>query len=143
MVFPAGEVFKIVFTQNHFKLMPRVPLPQVCQRDNGVTRLGQMKLGIVDFKLWIVGDGGPHQIVPVKFVQQAFAWLQRVLRGDDKPDFFQVAVFHHDVGNRQMPDMNGVEGAEVQADFQVAGVNENSNWAAFVRRKRKGIFMII
>ena len=43
--------------------------------------------------------------------------LEGVLGRDDEPDFLQIGVFREPVGQREMPDVDGIEGAGIDADF--------------------------
>src|SRR5438105_7258539 len=90
---------------------------QVSKRVNGVARLGQMKFYIAHIQFIIISDGRLHHVIPIKLMKQTLAWLERILRRDYKPDFIQVGIFGHDIGNSQMTNVNGIERSEEKTDF--------------------------
>ena len=92
---------------------------EVGERIHGVAGHGQRKLYVAGLQLVIIADGKVNQIVAVLVVQQAGAFLKRILGRNDKPHSVQIGILGHVIGQDQMPDVDGIEGAEKETDFQL------------------------
>lgn len=104
---------------------------QVHQRMYGITGFGQMKFDIRSFYLEMIVDRSAYHIEAIELMQQSFRRLKRILRGDHHPNFFEIGRFGHDVGDDEVPNMDGVERAEKQTYLQgyaVSGVATGIKW---------------
>lgn len=113
---------------------------QVHQRMYGITWLGQMKFDIRCFDLEVIVDGSAYHIEAIELMQQSFGWLKRILRGDHHPHFFEIRRFRHDVGDDEVPNMDGVERAEKQTYLQGDAV---SGIATGIKRKSSLLKIIV
>ena len=82
---------------------------------NGIIGLWQSKFYGAGAQFWIVFRGLHYHLVPMVVVQKAFLVLKRTLRGYNEPNLIYVGKLHHMVGDDQMADMNGVEGAKIKS----------------------------
>src|SRR5260221_14439684 len=89
-----------------------------------------MKVHITDFKFIIIGNGYFHHVVAIELMKQTFAWLQRILRRDNKPNFIDIRILRHDIGDGQMTDVNWVKRSEEEADFHFLFLKPSYNFCA-------------
>src|SRR5258706_11717115 len=87
VVFPIREILKVVFAKNYDEFFVRMFFSQIGKGINRVTGFWQVKFNITYIEFIIIGNGCFNHVVTVELMKQTFAWLQRVLRRNNKPDF--------------------------------------------------------
>ena len=133
IVLPLGNVLEGVCAHDYRKLLKRELFAQVSEGVNGVRGLGKVELYIGGPELGIVFYGQLYQVQAVVFVQQVVRFLEGILRCEDKPYLIYAGVLLHMIGNNKMPDVDRIEGAEVQADMHRAAKLLQNDWKAIAR----------
>ena len=95
---------------------------QVSESVNRVAWLGHGELYIRGSKLKIIFNRQLHHLYPVKFVNQGLPFFERILWTYDKPHLIQIGTVMKCVCNDQMTNMYGIEGTEIETDFQNTSV---------------------
>ena len=90
---------------------------QFIQRMDGIGRTGQIKLNIRSFKLRIPRNGKLSQLQTEGIIHQFIFFLQRIMRGYEKPHFIQPFIFAKIIGKGKMSDVNRIEGAAEDTRF--------------------------
>lgn len=109
MIFPAGEILEIIFTQDDGVSVMRVSLTKYHQGINGIAGARHVKFHVGHFKFVVICNGRLHHVVAIKFVEEAFGRFEGVLRRHHKAHLIQIRAGGHEVGNDQMPGMNGIK----------------------------------
>ena len=71
-----------------------------------------MHLDVADFQTVVVVDGPLHHLQAVVVGEEGGAFFQRVLWRDDKPHLINALQLEYGIGDDEVPDMNGIEGAK-------------------------------
>ena len=116
-LFPAAEVCPVVGTDDEVELAVAVVGREGRQRVDGVGRAREAELDVADSESRVVADGFANQLEAELVGHERLLLLEGVLGRDDEPDFLQIGVFREPVGQREMPDVDGIEGAGIDADF--------------------------
>jgi len=111
--------FEIVFSHNQGKviLFRRVALMQVNQGVYRIIRLRQVKLNFTRLDFRIILNHLIHHLIAMVICQQRFLSFEGALGRNYKPNLIQWRKLCHMVCYGQMPNMNGIEGAEKQTNF--------------------------
>ena len=83
----------------------------------GVGGLREVEFDVGGLEALVVADGQVHHIEPLAVVEQGVFFLQGVAGRHHEPQFVQVGMFQHIFRNNQMPNVNGVEGSEIESCF--------------------------
>lgn len=97
--------------------MLRILIHKISERIDGIAWLGHAKLHIGSSEMIMIRNRKLDHFQPIKLMNQGLALFEWILRADHKPNFIEIGTIIQDIGNDQVPDMNGIEAAEIQADF--------------------------
>lgn len=97
----------------------RIRTPKLVERMHRVRRPRQTKLEVGRPELRIALDGKLNQLQTQRVVHQFVGLFQRISRANHKPYLVQSLVLAKVVGQSQMSDMNGIEGAAENADVHL------------------------
>jgi hypothetical protein len=100
-------------------LVLRVLVSQVGKRIDGVAGPWHAKLHIRSPKLKIIFDSKLHHPKAVMLMSQRFLPLERILWADHKPNLVQATPLKECLGNDQVPEVDGVETSEIEADLHL------------------------
>ena len=118
MVLPFDKVGEIILSHDDLELLVRMPFAQMNKGVDSIAGFRQVKFNIGSFNLIMIVHCRPHHIVAVEFMEQTFAGLEWILWRDYHPDLLKVSSLRHDVGYDQVADMNRIERAEEETNFQ-------------------------
>lgn len=73
-----------------------------------------MKFHIAGAEFRIVLNGKLHQVKTIIFIEQGMGFLQRIVRGNNKPDLVDLRIFYDMICYDKMTYVNGVKASEIQ-----------------------------
>ena len=78
---------------------------------DGVRRAWKLEFEVGSPETGVSGHGSLYHFQSEMVIKQRLVLFERILRGDQKPDFLQSSVFTQVIGQCQMSYVNRVEGA--------------------------------
>lgn len=78
---------------------------------DGVRRTWKLEFEVGSPETGVSGHGSLYHLQTERIVEQRLVLLERILRGDQEPDFLQSSVFTQVIGQCQVSYVNRVEGA--------------------------------
>ena len=115
--FPAAEMRPIVGADDEVEFAIGVEAREGRQRVDGIGWAREAELDVADPEARVVADGVVDHLEAELVGEELLLHLERVLGRDDEPYFRQLGIFAEPVGQREVPDVDGIEGAGIDADF--------------------------
>lgn len=114
---PVLEVLQAVHAADEDELAVGVLFREGSQGVDGIGRCRQVHLYVADKDARIVADGQLHHFQALVIIQQVLFLFQGVLGRHHKPQLVQVGEFDQIVGQHDVPMMDGVERAGIDANL--------------------------
>ena len=116
VVLPGRKRRQVVLAHDDAERLVRMGLAEVLHGASGVVGARQVELHARRSQLRMVGQCEVHHLQAMRLRNQVGPLFVGAGRGQHKPNFVQVRMLKHVVGDDQVPQMHRVERPEVQAN---------------------------